>query len=423
MNPSGDSECSASSPPPQADVPDHKYARSSSQLPSGASSVGGGASATHSRKQRLVTVGTTSSPVPGQRRDEEATDGYRQCSRCEKLFPNAERLSDHERKSHPVCSVCGAAFTGHQRLREHVTTEHGLLPYGCSFCPKRFDHNAHRNLHVKTRHTGEKSCRCDLCGKAYSCVSLMKTHRLTHAEKTFICDVCGKRFFHAGHLTRHKAAHQELRRHRCNVCGKGFTQAGNLLRHQLVHRDVLPYRCTICGKGFTQAAGLCMHQASHNGERQLCSVCGKSYRCLKNHVICKHSQDLPADELPNGDAIITCELCGKKFPHLSQFRVHQRSHTGEKPFGCAACGKTYAMKQQLRDHMYTHSGEKPFRCSLCGKSFHLRASFSRHRSIHSGETPFGCSLCGKHFRLQSFLKAHLQTKAHLKQTQSATAHL
>ncbi|XP_078098601.1 uncharacterized protein LOC144511967 isoform X1 [Sander vitreus] len=381
MDASGDSERSASSPPPQADVLDHEYARPSSPPPSASSSVGGGASAARSRKR--------------QRMANETTDSYQQCSRCEKLFPNAERLSDHETKSHPVCSVCGAAFTGHLRLREHVTKEHGLLPYGCNFCPKRFNHNAHRKLHVKTQHSGEKSCRCDICGKAYSSVSLMKTHRMTHAEKTFICDVCGKRFFHAGHLTRHKAVHQELR----------------------------PHRCSLCGKGFTQAANLCTHLASHNGERQLCSICGKSFRFLKNHIICKHSQDLPAGELLAGDAVITCELCGKKFPHLSQFIVHQRSHTGEKPFGCTVCGKTYAMKQQLRDHMYTHSGEKPFRCSLCGKSFHLRASFSRHRSIHSGETPFGCSLCGKHFRLQSFLKAHLQTKAHLKQTQSATAHL
>lgn len=120
------------------------------------------------------------------------------------LFPNAERLHDHQKKAHPACSVCGAPFTGILRLREHEIKEHGLLPYTCDYCPKRFNHKTHRDLHVKARHTGEKSCHCDICGKGYSCVSVLKTHRATHFEKTFTCDVCGKSFYHACHLTRHK---------------------------------------------------------------------------------------------------------------------------------------------------------------------------------------------------------------------------
>uniref|UniRef100_A0A669B9B7 C2H2-type domain-containing protein n=1 Tax=Oreochromis niloticus TaxID=8128 RepID=A0A669B9B7_ORENI len=165
----------------------------------------------------------------------------------------------------------------------------------------------------------------------------------------------------------------------CDICGKGFYHACHLTRHKLVHQEVRPFRCTTCGKGFTQA---------------LCSVCGKSFRC---------------------------EVCGKKFPNPSQYRAHQRSHTGEKPFHCDICGKSYRLKELLRDHRYTHTGEKPYRCSLCPKTFNLATSFMRHRSIHSGETPYSCRDCGKHFRLLTFLKAHLQTKAHLKQTQQTAA--
>lgn len=305
------------------------------------------------------------------------------------MSPNTERLSDHHRKSHPVCSVCGAVLTGIVMLREHVIQEHGLLPHACDYCPKRFNHKAHRDLHVKARHTGEKTCHCDICGKGYSCISMLKTHRLTHFEKTFTCDVCGKSFYHSGHLKRHKLVHQEVR----------------------------PYQCSTCGKGFTQAENLRTHQAVHTGERQLCSICGKSFRFLKNHVISKHSHELPSDELPQRDAVITCNACGKKFPTPSQYKIHKRSHTGEKPFSCDVCGKSYRLKEQLRDHRYTHTGEKPYRCTLCSKTFNLATSFMRHRSIHTGETPYSCLDCGKHFRLLTFLKAHLQTKAHLKQTQ------
>ncbi|KAF7651914.1 hypothetical protein LDENG_00103730 [Lucifuga dentata] len=306
------------------------------------------------------------------------------------LFLSSERLAEHQKKAHPSCTVCGTTFTGILMLRDHEIKEHALLPYSCDYCPKRFNHKAHRNRHVMARHTGEKTCHCDICGKGYSCVSMLKTHRMTHFDKTFICDVCGKSFFHACHLTRHK----------------------------LVHRAVRPFRCATCGKGFTQAENLKSHQAVHTGERQLCSVCGKSFRCLKNHLISKHSHELPAEELP-ARCGVCCDVCGKKFPNASQHKAHQRSHTSEKLFHCDVCGKSFRLQELLRDHRYTHTGEKPYRCALCGKSFSHAASCTRHRSIHSGNAPHSCSACGKHFRLLTFLKAHLQTKAHLKQIQSS----
>uniref|UniRef100_UPI0037E777BC oocyte zinc finger protein XlCOF6-like n=1 Tax=Semicossyphus pulcher TaxID=241346 RepID=UPI0037E777BC len=379
------SEHSTPSPPPQADVSDHEYARPSLPPPKAASSVDSSISKAGSRKRQCSRRKKEANPP----QTAEPTETLSQCLQCGMLFPNSEQLSDHQRKSHPVCSVCGARFTGILRLREHEIKEHGLLPYTCDYCPKRFNHKPHLNLHVKARHTGEKTCHCDICGKGYSSISVLKTHRMTHFEKTFTCDVCGRSFYHACHLTRHKLVHQEVR----------------------------PYKCSTCGKGFTQAVNLRSHQAIHTGERQLCSICGKSYRCLKNHVISKHSHELPADELPAKDTIITCDVCGKKFPNPSQFKVHQRCHTGEKPFHCDICGKSYRLKELLRDHKYTHTGEKPYRCTLCSKTFNLATSFMRHRSIHTGETPYSCLDCGKHFRLLTFLKAHLQTKAHLKQTQ------
>ncbi|XP_060943557.1 zinc finger protein 45-like isoform X2 [Limanda limanda] len=366
-------------------APDHEYAQASSPPP-GPPAAGEGPAA-HSREQRH------------RRREKDTTttqspEIHHQCSQCRRLFPNSERLSAHRRKSHPACSVCRQQFTGVLKLREHERREHGLLPHACDFCPKRFNHTAHRNLHVKARHTGEKSCHCDVCGRGFSCVSVLKTHRVTHFDKTFICDICGKSFHHACHLTR----------------------------HELVHQDERPHRCSHCGRGFTQAANLRSHQAVHTGERQLCSVCGRSYRCLKNHVISKHSHELPADQLPARDSV-TCEVCGKKFPNLPQVKVHQRSHTGEKPFHCDLCGRSYRLQERLRDHRSTHSGSEPYSCSLCSKTFNMASSFLRRRSIHGGETPHSCHACGKRFRLLAFLKAHLQTKGHLRRTQQRPAPL
>ncbi|MEQ2218997.1 hypothetical protein XENOCAPTIV_011110, partial [Xenoophorus captivus] len=361
---------------PSSPTNDHAYAQPYAPPPDAASAAEVRVRTKHCswRRQKTVKV---------------SVETHLQCSRCSKLFPSAERLADHEKKSHPLCSVCGTTFTGILKLREHEIKEHGLLPYGCNYCPKRFNHKTHRDLHVKAHHTREKCCHCDICGKGYTCISVLKTHRMTHFNKTFICEVCGKAFYHTSHLTRHKLVHQEVR----------------------------PYSCSTCGRGFTQAANLRSHQATHTRERQLCFICGKSFRCLKNHIISKHSHELPASALPAADAIINCEMCGKKFPNPSQYKAHQRSHTGEKPFHCDVCGKSYRLKELLRDHRYTHTGQKPYKCSLCSKTFNQATSFMRHCSIHSGDMPYSCHDCGKHFRLLTFLKVHLQTRAHLKRSQ------
>uniref|UniRef100_A0A3B3YZP9 C2H2-type domain-containing protein n=1 Tax=Poecilia mexicana TaxID=48701 RepID=A0A3B3YZP9_9TELE len=74
----------------------------------------------------------------------------------------------------------------------------------------------------------------------------------------------------------------------CEVCGKAFYHASHLARHALVHQEPRPFSCSTCGRRFTQAANLRSHQATHAGEKQLCSVCGKSFRCLRNHMISRH---------------------------------------------------------------------------------------------------------------------------------------
>ncbi|NXY80302.1 ZN182 protein, partial [Glareola pratincola] len=55
------------------------------------------------------------------------------------------------------------------------------------------------------------------------------------------------------------------------------------------------------------------------------------------------------------------------FKHRKAFTIHQRVHTGERPFACGYCPMAFRDKQTLTIHQRLHTGEKPFKCGECGK--------------------------------------------------------
>ncbi|XP_064860070.1 gastrula zinc finger protein XlCGF49.1-like isoform X2 [Oncorhynchus nerka] len=91
-----------------------------------------------------------------------------------------------------------------------------------------------------------------------------------------------------------------------------------------------------------------------------------------------------------------------------EVEIHQRMHTGEKPFGCHLCRASFSDSSNLKRHQRVHTGEKPYSCPQCEKRFSRQHHMKMHLKVHTGERPFACTHCGKRFSERSYLRVHQQ---------------
>lgn len=78
-------------------------------------------------------------------------------------------------------------------------------------------------------------------------------------------------------------------------------------------------------------------------------------------------------------------LIGSTLPWDQQQYYNLAVYNPPEKYICSSCNKAFSRPSSLRIHQYSHTGEKPWRCSHagCGKAFSVRSNMKRHeRGCH-----------------------------------------
>ncbi|XP_048841264.1 GDNF-inducible zinc finger protein 1 [Brienomyrus brachyistius] len=248
--------------------------------------------------------------------------------------------------------------------------------------------------------------RCEKCQRSFHYgKSYLKHVMVSHGdlpEVTFRCGTCQQTFANRCNLKIHERhVHSDERLFPCDVCGKAFKRKKDVKRHtRQVHEGGADrHFCPTCGKALSSKTALVLHERTHTGDRPYqCGDCGAKFS--QSSALKTHRRT------HTGEKPFSCDQCDARFTQNHMLAYHKRCHTGEKPYMCESCGKSFASKEYLKHHARIHSGSKPYKCEICERAFAQRNSLHQHTKTHTGERPYSCNECGKQFTQLNALQRH-----------------
>ncbi|XP_073327811.1 sal-like protein 1 [Pagrus major] len=168
--------------------------------------------------------------------------------------------------------------------------------------------------------------------------------------KSSFCDICGKSFACQSALDIHYRSHTKERPFICTTCSRGFSTKGNLKQHMLTHqmRDFPPHLFQPSNPN---------QAPDHSGSTLSVKTEMASFlnSCFRDGAdLSGPTQSFSAAPQRQTSKQHHCRTCGKSFSSSSALQIHERTHTGERPFACAICARAFTTKGNLKVHMGTH---------------------------------------------------------------------
>ena len=308
------------------------------------------------------------------------------CKLCGELYMRRSHLYKHYMLAHPDqshlhpaklssltarenmhhCKGCDKSFVAEVWLYKHCVQEH---PDDETIRPPK---PLKLGRGVRLAHMHERDqLKCGLpgCEHQFGHFKGLVRHERTHTEAC-ICILCGQACWSAAALIDHCDTQHALKsRYICRVCGfYNYTEINLKLHTVQVHmKGTKEYECPHCPYKSTNNSTFSAHVRNHNtAASYVCEECGKE--CSTPQSLSTHRRS----HMPTSSFAYSCTFCPKRFPHVSLLQIHERVHTGEKPFQCNDCGQCFGSQSSLIKHnrnIHTPEDQMPYKCNECGKTF------------------------------------------------------
>ncbi|KAM6123409.1 uncharacterized protein FYW35_004292 [Pterocles gutturalis] len=331
-----------------------------------------------------------------------------QCPQCDSSCPSLPYLLNHMywHAGYKLyqCRFCPFFSLYFGSMVRHSYVHTGARPYSCEFCQSAFTSTSALKRHRRL-HAGNETCQ----GQQRDFLSERK--RTQRPLKSYTCDECDIIFYTRKHFGFHKKFHEQMK-----ASANGFTTQSNEYHESKIGRvDSDPQnhgslslsgKKSDCLSGGMQASevdfewagnvqnktpsGKKLSENSH-GSNSLSIIGNRSEVPLNSYKMdtgsCKgkpllnskasHSQARGDDVYhkfvenfqdmwpPNLCAFKTykCEQCNYATAVHSDFKLHLKIHTDEKPFACKECNKTFKTSNCLQRHrLHVKNGCEFGRC-------------------------------------------------------------
>ncbi|UJR09937.1 hypothetical protein I4U23_014159 [Adineta vaga] len=230
-----------------------------------------------------------------------------------------------------------------------------------------------------------------------------KLERTTNKSDANECVVCKRILSCQSALKMHYRTHTGERPYRCRICSRAFSTKGNLKTHMNIHRFNDNTSVTEETSGEESQNDEEVDDEDEDDQQSfnvspfslfnpqffpfLAAAAALNQKKSLNSLIPDEKKDsgITPEEIHQTRRSLStsqhvCGICSKNFSSASALQIHNRTHTGEKPYKCEVCGRAFTTKGNLKVHRGTHTYQTnhPTMVTPGGKIRHQQRRYDCH---------------------------------------------